>query len=157
MVRKAALIALLLMASPALGQHTNCHWSGSTWSCDTSPGRTDLDPTIIQRAYDQGNQQMTDGFNQYTRILIERRRAEYKAAEQHRREEAAASEAQAQVDIVRARDERAASLRKTVGEMLSTGNCIGAQDLALGAGEIELANQVKTYCASSPRVLSPKP
>ena len=157
MVRKAALIALLLVASPALGQQTNCQWSGSTWSCDTSPGPTVLDPTIFQRSYDQSYRRVTDGFNQNMSILLERRRAEQEAAEQRRREEAAAAEAQAQVDIVRARDDRVAGLRKTVGEMLSTGNCIGAQGLALGAGDIELANQVKTYCASPPRVPSPKP
>ena len=149
MVRKAALIALLLGASPALGQQTNCRWVGSTWSCDTSPGRSSLDPDAFNRAYDREFQRGQAQSNEIMRIQ--------EKADQRRRDEAAASEAQAQVDIARARDDRAAGLHKTVGEMLSTGNCTGAQDLALGAGDIELANQVKTYCAAPSRVSSPKP
>jgi hypothetical protein len=157
MVRKAALIALLLVATPALGQQTNCRWIGGTWSCDTSPRRTALDPNLYQRSYDQSYRRTTEGFNETMRILAERQRAEQEAANERRREEAAASEAQAQAELARARDDQAAGLRKSVGEMLSTGNCAGAQDLALGAGDIELATQVKTYCASPPRVPSPKP
>ena len=136
MVRKAALIALLLVASPALGQQTNCHWISGGWSCE-SQGRTELDPSLILKS-----------LNPPIDIagIMERRQqnqARNMAEARQQRLEQQAVDAQAR--------------QVQVGEMLSTGNCIGAQGLALGAGDIELANQVKTYCASPPRVPSPKP
>ena len=137
MVRKAALIALLLVASPALGQQTNCHWISGGWSCE-SQGRTELDPSIISKAYD--TPQIDIAGLMKKRALLQQRNLEIAHLQ---RVEKQAVDAQAR--------------KVQVSEMLSTGNCIGAQGLALGAGDIELANQVKTYCASPPKVPSPKP
>lgn len=47
----------------------------------------------------------------------------------------------------RGRQQRAEQTRRRVGQLVAAGDCAGAEKLALKAGDFELADTVRGYCA----------
>lgn len=147
LIKASAFAALAIVGSSASAQTTNCHWVGQTWTCDTVP-RTQLDPNIILHAGDALRAMPNYGDVMEQRAAIRARQqaqAEHDAAyAQAQRDRLEAQQRGQQDDAARQQRD---SLRQRVGQMVSGGDCAGAQSAALEGGDFELANQVKSYCA----------
>lgn len=143
MVRKAALIISLSLAAPATAQTTNCQWFGSTWSCNSTqpvqPQGGGIDWGILQRGEQERAQQQAQQ-QQYWADL-NRQQQEQKAAHDRQVQE---SYDRAQAELAQ---QKQALLREDVGRLLQAGDCQGAQNKALAAGDIELAAKAKDFCA----------
>ena len=128
-LRMPVFVALIALGSAAGAQTTNCHWAGQIWTCDTQH-QTELDPNIILHANDAFARMPT-----YQERVAEQQKIELEnlRVEQHN------------IDVRTAEAKKALGGR--IGKMVSDGNCSGAQAAALEAGDFDLANQVKSYCA----------
>lgn len=148
LIRASAFAMLAFIGSAASAQTTNCHWVGQTWTCDTRQGTT-LDPNIIGDAFGEQRERSSIGdlIEQRARIEAqeEQTRAQQKA--QQRQDEAYRQQQDAEARDLAGRQQRDA-LWQRIGQMVAGGDCVGAQSAALAAGDFELANQVKSYCAS---------
>ena len=133
LIRASAVAMLATLGSAASAQTTNCHWVGQTWTCDTGPGTT-LDPSIILQA-GRGVPSISDLVGDRQKNIAGQQEIDARKAAivEHQRALAAA--------------ERQRALSEKVGGLAASGDCAGAQSAALDAGDFELANQVKSYCA----------
>ena len=144
LIRVSAFASLVILSSSASAQRTNCHWIGQTWTCDTAPPRTTLDPNAFGNAMKAVPQ-----FPDYGQIMEQRARIQALQAQQ--------AQLQAQQDAERLSQQREqqdyaagqqrSALHPKVGQMVSGGDCAGAISAALQSGDIELASQIRTYCA----------
>lgn len=133
MVRRALLLFAVL-AAPASAQDTTCRWIGQVWTCNTRP-TMDWNAYLQQQLAQQQQLQ-----NQIQRTLDARK--------VRRDQEVSESYANAQNEIERQKAERLEDIRKSVGTMIAAGDCAGAESFALTTGQIELAGQVRAYCAN---------
>lgn len=124
---KRLVMIVALVATPATAQTTNCRWMGNIWTCNTqqppAPSRG-IDWRVLQDAHRQGQED----------------RARQDALQQQHFQQQ-----QEQFDRT-ARD----ILRRAVANDLANGNCASAQNRALTAGDIEMAGQVRQFCAAKP-------
>ena len=149
MMFKMLLIAgLAALAAPlSAQQNTQCYTSVGVTNCTTTgqpygANRATIDPNAFQRGYDRGRgavDSVTESFRQAERDRAQRqmdmamiRQAEQAQSQSNR---AAAAQSDAKTRGIRA------------GQLVASGDCPGAQKLALDAGDFQLANAVKDYCA----------
>lgn len=134
----------LATGSPANAQTTQCRWVGNVWTCDQQRQSTvDWSRGIIQQ--DPG-QTFMDAYS--------RARQQREAEERQRQLSESYSNSRAELNSAQQRLTELQLERETarvdVGRMLAAGDCQGAQSRALAAGEIELAQQAKSYCSDKP-------
>jgi hypothetical protein len=155
-----SLAALASMAS-AQNSNTTCTRFGNQVNCNTTT-RPPLytpppAPIILQNPANVGNGVM-DSFNRGMQAAAEADRA---------RSEAARARAEAEYYRSRTNDippaytpppakepqEFVATLdeRKHIGELLKAGDCKGAVNASLDAGDIDLAKKVVDFCSSQPQ------
>jgi len=144
-MRYHALIAASAIAwatSAPAQQTTDCQPNGIGGVRCTTTGQPSggglnwglLDPNAYQRGYDgalRGQQQMQQ-------LIQQQQFANQQRAEARSR----AQQTQAQADQI----DSARALGVQAGQLVAAGDCPGAQKLALEAGDLELANSVKSYC-----------
>lgn len=149
MVRTATIVVVIMLASGTASAQ-------STTSCSTNFGvttcRTTPDPQvnwgILQQAPDPGRSVM-QGFENGLRM-----RREIDRARQEQEWRRMLEESQRSRELVNTpppappAEDRA--LRLEVSGLLMKGDCQGAQDKALAAGNINLAAEAKTYCMPLP-------
>lgn len=143
-MRKLIFVAALALGGTASAQTTDCRWIGSVWSCNTNqpPPLSSANPLNYGDAMRAGQALVPD----YQQQELRRQQIE-EQRQRIRQQQADASYARAQREIAAQRAEREAGIRRDVGNMLASGDCEGAQKLALSTGSIDLANQAKAYCA----------
>jgi len=149
MMFKMLLIAgLAALAAPlSAQQNTQCYTSVGVTNCTTTgqpygANRATIDPNAFQRGYNQSRgavDSVTESFRQAERDRAQRQldMAMIRQAEQ----------AQAQSNRPATDQIEAHALGIRAGQMIAAGDCAGAQKLALDAGNFEVANGVKAYCA----------
>lgn len=148
MSRLLLLAGVTLIAAPLLAQTTTqCSTTFGITNCNTtgqpnSGSRSTTDPNAFQRGYNQGRNAVdgvTESFRQAERDRAQRQldMAMIRQSEQ----------TQAQTDQAAAQQSAAKALGIRAGQLVASGDCAGARTLALDAGDFELANAVKSYCA----------
>jgi len=120
MVWKTALIAASLISAPANAQ-TSCQWYGSIWRCDAAPTAPPPATGAMWNNYIKG----IEAQNQRTLESQRDRQQQF--------------EAQSQTMATTA-------LRQRVAGEIRAGRCQAAIDMALSAGDVELAAQTKSIC-----------
>lgn len=141
-IRYAALAAAIVSSSAAAQQTTDCQrdqWGNTRCRTTGSPtsggvdwglGTSQTNPAdSFQRGYEQGQ-------------AIRARR------EAMKREQAAHDARMAQWAQQGAEAERRQVLDKQAGQLVASGDCAGAEKLALDAGDFGLAKSIKDYCAN---------
>lgn len=169
MVRKAFIVALLFVGTPAHAQTTNCQWMGAIFSCTQTPQPTLLPPPPINinpplpppppvdysRLQNPGNagasfmdglnqardRRQQEEFRQAQIALAEEQRAYLESQRANQSAEAAAKQIVPQTAFVAPLE-----TRQAIGQMLRDGNCELALDTALTSGDIQLAINVKDFC-----------
>lgn len=148
MFRALIIAGAALVAAPLVAQTTTqCSTSVGITTCNTtgqpnSANRSTIDPNAFQRGYNRGRNavdSVTESFSQ-----AERDRAQRQLDMAMIRQ---SQQAQAQTDQAAAQQSAAKTLGIRAGQLVASGDCAGAQTLALDAGDFELANAVKSYCA----------
>ena len=139
LIQKA--IALAILVTPAQAQTTNCQWIGQIWTCNLTQPTTPQSAAPHNYNVQSPQAAFENSFNVGQQIAA--RRAQ---KQQERNRELADSYVKAQSEITQMRIERDEALRKEVGKLLAADDCLGAKSLALSAGDLALANQVRTYC-----------
>jgi hypothetical protein len=135
MVRKAALAIAFLIAAPAAAQmQTTCSQTGPFTNCTTTGSPTPPAPPV-QPPSSQPNY---SGWGNLFKGIQARR--------ERKREEAQIQEAQARVEADR---QAQAANRAAVVQKVRSGDCAGAQSLALDQGDLTLARQVVDYCKAA--------
>ena len=151
MITKSFLLmgAMLIAAPLAAQQNTQCTTTFGVTNCTTTgqpnsggANRTVADPNAFQRGYDQSRRavdSVTESFRQAERDRAQRQMdmAMIRQAEQ----------AQSQSNRANTQQLDAQALGIRAGQMVASGDCAGAQKLALDAGDFQLASAVKEYCA----------
>lgn len=115
---------------------------GGNVHCTTKPSGVNWGLLNQQPSQPNAGQSFMNGFEQGQRMRaqIEAQRAAQaarRAAEQQAANDAAVAEAAAAAD----------QQTKHAAEMIKGGDCAGAEQFALDAANLELAKQVKDYCA----------
>lgn len=137
-MRALVVVGCLLIASPAFGQTTtDCsqdYFGNVRCTTNTAPqinwGLLNPPP-----APDAG-QSFMQGFNE-----AQVRRREADAVYRQRAEE------QARTDKERVDNLASQMLRERTGQMVSAGDCAGAEGLAVASGDFTLGIQIRDYCA----------
>lgn len=132
MVRKA-LLGLIMLAAPAMAQDssTNCYKVGNTVQCDTRSAQSGGVNWNLNRPPPPPD------------YMASIRQGEEDAQRRRQMEEDQDEARRGQQDALAAQD-----LRKSVAASLMAGNCHEAIDTALAHGDISLAAQAKSYCAT---------
>lgn len=150
-IAKGMIIAgLALLAAPATAQqNTQCTTTFGITNCTTTGQPTSgginwglVDPNAFQRGWDDAQkrqQQQQQAIQQQQQIAAQRQQT--LLMNQH------TEQARAQGQQFAAEQASAKALGVQAGHMVAAGDCVGAQKLALDAGDFELANAVKGYCA----------
>jgi hypothetical protein len=124
------------MTQAVAAQTTQCRWVLNVWTCDTSN-------TSNRKPYDYNVTSPMEGFAQGMQIgtvMEEQRKA--RELEQQQRESVARMES-LKVAEANQKDNQ----RRQVSNLLADGKCSEALDMALSFSDIELATQVKLFCA----------
>lgn len=125
------------MTQAAAAQTTQCRWVFNVWTCDTSNASN-------RKPYDYNVTSPMAGFTQGMNIgiaLDQQRKA--RELEQQQRESIARMES-----LKLAESNEKDNQRRQVSNLLSDGKCSEALDMALSFSDIELATQVKLFCAN---------
>jgi hypothetical protein len=139
-------------AIPASAQTTSCGWVLGRWTCESSQQENVFgglqSPAV-------GNSVM-DGFYRGQQMRIERERTDLErqrlVAEREAFEAARAAQPPAQPEqAVILQQPFVASLeqRQEIGEMLKVNRCTPAINRALELGDIQLATNIKAFCAGA--------
>lgn len=124
--RGALILACSLATTAANAQQTNCYWAGAIWSCNTRTPQPNSNSSTPWQILQESQRQQSDQFQRNMWLWQQQRQ---------RQQEQAAAQAQEQ-------------LRQSVGQALASGDCASAERMALSAGDIGLAGEVRSYCAS---------
>lgn len=115
--------AVLLPASPVLGQTSTCQWVGSVWTCQGPRRGVDMMGAV------RAGQDLIPSYRDTERADAERRQIEEQTA-------------------ALAMQRKSHELRAQVGGLLAEGKCDDARQMALKAGDLGLAREVQGFCST---------
>ena len=146
------------LAGPVQAQSTNCQWFGAVWTCNQSPTpQQSKNPFGGLNNPSAAGDSAMEGFyrGQQMRQEAERARAERQRIEAERDYYRAQSRppalAQPPARAIDPQTEFVASLeeRQQMGAMVKAGKCEDAINRALELGDIQLATNIKQFCATN--------
>jgi hypothetical protein len=142
LMRKAMSFYLFLlfgafMAQALEAQTTKCRWVLNVWTCDTN-NTSSLKPYDYNITSPMAS--FEHGYNIST-VMDEQRKA--RQEEQQQRESIARMES-----LKITKDNEKNNQRRQVSNLLADAKCSEALDLALSFSDIEIATQVKLFCAN---------
>lgn len=119
----ATALALCAVASAAQAQQTTCRWYGTVWSCYSTPAPQP------NPALQQGEASLGAAVGEMIR---------------ERRDAAQAQQQQAAIIAQRTQ------LANAMNERIGASDCLGAINLALSAGQSDMAQTAANYCRDHP-------